>query len=96
MIALLGTLGLIHLIDFMTVSTDSIKKYAESLQADLAKAKERKEKALSIVSEADNQIKVTDGALQFANLLIQESEKNESSEVEGAITLEEEVEQPNP
>ena len=96
MIALLGTLGLIHLIDFMTVSTDSLKKYAESLQADLAKAKERKEKALSIVSEADNQIKVTDGALQFANLLIQESEKNESSEVEGAITLEEEVEQPNP
>ena len=96
MIALLGTLGLIHLIDFMTVSTDSIKKYAESLQADLAKAKERKEKALSIVSEADNQIKVTDGALQFANLLIQESEKNESSEVEGAVLPEEAEEQPNP
>ena len=96
MIALLGTLGLIPLTDFMTVSTDSLKKYVEGLQADLAKAKERKEKALSIVSEADNQIKVTDGALQFANLLIQESEKNESSEVEGAITLEEEVEQPNP
>ena len=74
MIALLGTLGLIHLIDFMTVSTDSIKKYAESLQADLAKAKERKEKALSIVSEADNQIKVTDGALKFANILIQKNQ----------------------
>ena len=96
MIALLGTLGLIHLIDFMTVSTDSLKKYAESLKADLVKAKERKEQALGMSSEADNQIKVTDGALQFANLLIQESEKNESSEVGGAITLEGEVEQPNP
>ena len=80
MIALLGTLGLIPLTDFMTVSTDSLKKYVEGLQADLAKAKERKEQALKIGNEADNQIKTLDGALQFAALLIQESEKSDKPE----------------
>ena len=80
----------------MTISTESIQKYAEGLKADLTKAKERKEQAEQILKESETQIKVIDGALQFASLLIQDSEKNESSEVEGAITLEEEVEQPNP
>ena len=80
----------------MTISTESIQKYAEGLKADLTKAKERKEQAEQILKEAETQIKVLDGALQFASLLIQESEKNESSEVEGAITLEGEEEQINP
>ena len=80
----------------MTISTESIQKYAEGLKADLTKAKERKEQAEQILKEAETQIKVLDGALQFASLLIQESEKNESSEVEGAVTPEEEGEQPNP
>ena len=73
----------------MTVSTDSLKKYVEGLKADLAKAKERKEQALAIVSEADNLIKVTDGALQFANLMIQESEKNDSATEDTEVTEEE-------
>jgi len=64
----------------MTVSTESLKKYAESLKADLVKAKERKEQALKIVTEADNQMKTIDGALQFADLLAQESEKSDKSE----------------
>ena len=64
----------------MTVSTDSLKKYAEGLKADLAKANERKEQALKIVNETDNQIKTLDGALQFAALLIQESEKSDKPE----------------
>ena len=70
----------------MTVSTDSLKKYVEGLKADLAKAKERKEQALAIVSEADNLIKVTDGALQFANLMIQESEKNDPATEDTEVT----------
>ncbi len=73
----------------MTVSTDSLKKYVEGLKADLAKAKERKEQALAIVSEADNLIKVTDGALQFANLMIQESEKNDPATEDTEVTEEE-------
>ena len=80
----------------MAITTESVQKYAEGLKSDLAKAKERKEQAEQILKEAETQIKVLDGALQFAGLLIQESEKNESSEVEGAITLEGEEEQPNP
>ena len=88
----------------MSVSTESIQKYTEGLKADLAKAKERKEQSEKILQEAETQIKVLDGALQFAALLIQESEKNkkkeseknESSEVEGAGTPEGEEEQPNP
>ena len=80
----------------MTISTESIRKYAEGLKADLTKAKERKEQAEQILKESETQIKVLDGALQFAGLLIQDSEKNESSEVEGAVTLEGEEEQPNP
>ena len=80
----------------MSVSTESIQKYTEGLKADLAKAKERKEQSEKILQEAETQIKVLDGALQFAALLIQESEKNESSEVEGAVTPEGEGEQPNP
>lgn len=80
----------------MAITTESVKKYAEGLKADLTKAKERKEQAEQILKEAETQIKVLDGALQFAGLLIQESEKNESPEVEGAITLEGEAEQPNP
>ena len=73
----------------MTISTESIQKYAEGLKADLTKAKERKEQAEQILKESETQIKVIDGALQFASLLIQDSEKNESSEVEGAVTPEE-------
>ena len=80
----------------MTISTESIQKYAEGLKADLTKAKERKEQAEQILKESETQIKVIDGALQFASLLIQDSEKNESSEVEGAVTPEGEEEQPNP
>ena len=80
----------------MTISTESIQKYAEGLKADLTKAKERKEQAEQILKESETQIKVIDGALQFASLLIQDSEKNESSEVEGAVTPEGEGEQPNP
>ena len=80
----------------MAISTESVQKYAEGLKADLTKAKERKEQASQVLTEAETQIKVLDGALQFAALLIQESEKNASSEVEGAITLEGEAEQPNP
>ena len=80
----------------MAITTESVKKYAEGLKADLTKAKERKEQAEQILKEAETQIKVLDGALQFAGLLIQESEKNESSEVEGAVTLEGEAEQPSP
>ena len=80
----------------MAITTESVKKYAEGLKADLTKAKERKEQSEKILQDAETQIKVLDGALQFASLLIQESEKNESSEVEGAITLEGEGEQPNP
>ena len=64
----------------MTVTTDSIKTYSQGLQNDLVKAKERKEQALKIVTEADNQIKTLDGALQFAALLIQESEKSDKPE----------------
>jgi len=64
----------------MTVTTDSIKAYAQGLQSDLVKAKERKEQALKIVNEADNQIKTIDGALQFAALLAQESEKSDEPE----------------
>lgn len=64
----------------MTVTTDSIKAYAQGLQNDLVKAKERKEQALKIVNEADNQIKTLDGALQFAALLAQESEKSDEPE----------------
>ena len=79
----------------MTISTESIQKYAEGLKADLTKAKERKEQAEQILKESETQIKVIDGALQFASLLIQDSEKNESSEVEGAVTPEGEEEQPN-
>ena len=73
----------------MTVSTDSLKKYVEGLKADLAKAKERKEQALGMSSEADNLIKVTDGALQFANLMIQESEKNDPATEDTEVTEEE-------
>jgi len=80
----------------MAITTESVQKYAEGLKSDLAKAKERKEQAEQILKEAETQIKVLDGALQFAGLLIQESEKNESSEVEGAVTPEGEEEQPNP
>ena len=76
----------------MAITTESVRKYAEGLKADLTKAKERKEQAEQILKEAETQIKVLDGALQFASLLIQESEKNESSEVEGAVTLEGEAE----
>jgi len=64
----------------MTISTESIRKYAEGLKADLTKAKERKEQAEQILKESETQIKVLDGALQFAGLLIQESEKNSSEE----------------
>ena len=80
----------------MTISTESIQKYAEGLKADLTKAKERKEQALQVLTEAENQIKVLDGALQFSALLIQDSEKNASSEVEGVVTLEGEAEQTSP
>ena len=88
----------------MAITTESVRKYAEGLKADLTKAKERKEQSEKILQEAETQIKVLDGALQFAALLIQESEKNkkkeseknESSEVEGAVTPEGEEEQPNP
>ena len=80
----------------MAITTESVRKYSEGLKADLTKAKERKEQAEQILKEAETQIKVLDGALQFAGLLIQESEKNESSEVEGAVTPEGEGEQPNP
>ena len=73
----------------MKVSTDSLMKYVEGSKADLAKAKERKEQALGISSEADNQIKVTDGALQFANLMIQESEKNDPATEDTEVTEEE-------
>ena len=80
----------------MAITTESVQKYAEGLKADLTKAKERKEQAEQILKESETQIKVIDGALQFASLLIQDSEKNESSEVEGAVTPEGEEEQPNP
>ena len=80
----------------MAITTESVRKYAEGLKADLTKAKERKEQAEQILKEAETHIKVLDGALQFAGLLIQESEKNESSEVEGAVTPEGEEEPPNP
>ena len=80
----------------MAISTESVQKYAEGLKADLTKAKERKEQASQVLTDAETQIKVLDGALQFAALLIQDSEKNESSEVEGAVTLEGEEERPNP
>tara|TARA_R100000458_G_C8255209_1_gene231420 strand:- start:393 stop:638 length:246 start_codon:yes stop_codon:yes gene_type:complete len=81
----------------MTISIESIKKYAEGLKADLLKAKDRKEQAVQSVNEADSQVKLLDGALQFANLLIQDSAKTDvSSAVEGVINLEGEAEQPNP
>ena len=64
----------------MTISTESIQKYAEGLKADLTKAKERKEQAEQILKESETQIKVLDGALQFSALLLQESEKNSSEE----------------
>ena len=50
----------------MTISIESIKKYAEGLKADLLKAKDRKEQAVQSVNEADSQVKLLDGALQFA------------------------------
>ena len=80
----------------MAISTESVQKYAEGLKADLTKAKERKEQASQVLTEAENQIKVLDGALQFSALLIQDSEKNASSEVEGVVTLEGEAEQTSP
>jgi len=80
----------------MAITTESVQKYAENLKADLIKAKERKEQAAQVLTEAETQIKVINGALQFAALLIQESEKNESSEVESAVTPEGEEEQLNP
>ena len=80
----------------MAISTESVQKYAEGLKADLTKAKERREQASQVLTEAETQIKVLDGALQFAALLIQESEKNASSEVEGVVTLEGEAEQTSP
>ena len=80
----------------MAISTESVQKYAEGLKADLTKAKERKEQASQVLTDAETQIKVLDGALQFAALLIQDSEKNETSEVEGVVTLEGEAEQTSP
>lgn len=73
----------------MTITTDSLKEYAQGLQNDLIKEKERKEKALQIASEADNKIKTIDGALQFAALLAQESEKNDPATEDTEVTEEE-------
>ena len=73
----------------MAISTESVQKYAEGLKADLTKAKERKEQSEKILQEAETQIKVLDGALQFAALLIQESEKNSSEEENKEATEEE-------
>ena len=62
----------------MTISIESVKKYAEGLKADLFKAKATKEQAIKSANEADNQIKVLDGALQFANLLLEDAAKEDS------------------
>ena len=62
----------------MTISIESVKKYAEGLKADLFKAKATKEQAIKSANDADNQIKVIDGALQFANLLLEDAAKNNS------------------
>tara|TARA_B100000131_G_scaffold296495_1_gene314416 strand:+ start:189 stop:398 length:210 start_codon:yes stop_codon:yes gene_type:complete len=64
----------------MTISIESVKKYAEGLKADLFKARATKEQAIKSANEADNQIKVIDGALQFANLLLEEAVKEDSKE----------------
>ena len=62
----------------MTNSTESVKSYAEGLKADLQKATEKKIQAQSLLTETDNQIKLINGALQFATLLLQEDEKSSS------------------
>ena len=39
----------------MAITTESVQKYAENLKADLAKAKERKEQASQVLTEAETE-----------------------------------------
>ena len=77
----------------MTLSSDSIKTQAVRWQEELKTQRDRLGQAQAVVADATRQIAMIEGGLQAFNSLIAPVEPE--AEVEGAVTIEEEVEQPS-
>ena len=77
----------------MTLSTESVQKQSLQWQEELKVQRDRLGQAQSVVADASQKIAMIEGGLQAFNSLIAPVEPE--AEVEGAVTIEEEVEQPS-
>ena len=64
----------------MTISIETINKYTLDLKNDLAKKKQEKLNAEKFLAQTIEQITLTEGALQFADALLKDSEQASISE----------------
>ncbi len=59
----------------MTISIETINKYTLDLKNDLAKKRQEKASAEKFLAQTNEQIILTEGALQFADALLKDSEQ---------------------
>jgi hypothetical protein len=64
----------------MTISIETINKYTLDLKNDLAKKRQEKANAEKFLAQTNEQITLTEGALQFADVLMKDSEQVSISE----------------
>ena len=64
----------------MTISIETINKYTLDLKNDLAKKRQEKANAEKFLAQTNEQITLTEGALQFADALLKDSEQASISE----------------
>ena len=64
----------------MTISIETINKYTLDLKNDLAKKRQEKASAEKFLAQTNEQITLTEGALQFADALLKDSEQASISE----------------
>jgi hypothetical protein len=64
----------------MTISIETINKYTLDLKNDLAKKRQEKANAEKFLAQTNEQITLTEGALQFADVLMKDSEQASISE----------------
>ena len=75
----------------MTLTPESVQKQSLQWQEELKVQRDRLNQAQAVASDASQKIAMIEGGLQFANSL---APVEPEAEVEGAVTIEEEVERP--
>tara|TARA_R100000781_G_scaffold43661_1_gene29806 strand:- start:677 stop:910 length:234 start_codon:yes stop_codon:yes gene_type:complete len=76
----------------MTLTPESVQKQSLQWQEELKVQRDRLNQAQAVAADANQKIAMIEGGLQFASSL---APVETEAEVEGAVTIEEEVEQPS-